>query len=155
MFIKNLIQFIKYKKTLQAIYWNERILVNFSRLFKSEFKQDWIGRIYTVINPRSEHFDPIEGSSTQIFEMLPDGTFDDTMFIEKYIMDKMNIASMMMKSNNLFELATYRISKLDDQDNWLFVIEPLPWQDLKKSAKRLGWFLLALAALGVAALIIF
>ena len=50
-FIKNLLLNIKYTKILRKIYKDEGLLEKFSKLFGVEFKIDWVGRIYTVINP--------------------------------------------------------------------------------------------------------
>ena len=101
------------------------------------------------------HFpDPVAGASTQIYEFMPDGTLSENMWIEKWVMDKMNIAAAFFKNNNLFELADYSLDKIDEWDNWLFVIQPIPWRDLKKSVKRFAIFLGILVAAGIAALII-
>lgn len=139
---------------LDKIYADERVLVNLGRLFKAEFRQDWIGRVYAVINPALEGADPVSGSSTQIYEFMPDGTLSENMWIEKWVMDKMNILSNFIKNNNLFELADYDLTRLDDKDNWLFVIMPLQWKDLKKSFKRSVIILAALAIAAVSAAII-
>ena len=58
-FIKYLILNIKYTRILNKVYENEDIPTNLSKLFGSKFKQDWIGRLYTVINPNllGEEFD--------------------------------------------------------------------------------------------------
>ena len=148
MLIKNLVQYIKQRKMLDKIYAEERVLVNLGRLFKAEFRQDWIGRVYTVINPALEGADPVSGSSTQIYEFMPDGTLSENMWVEKWVMDKMNILSSFIKNNNLFELADYELTRLDDKDNWLFVIMPLQWKDLKRSIKR---FLITAGILAIAA----
>ncbi len=135
---------------LEKIYAEERVLVNLGRLFKAEFRQDWIGRVYTVINPALEESDPVAGSSTQIYEFMPDGTLSENMWVEKWVMDKMNILSNFIKNNNLFELADYELTRLDDKDNWLFVIMPLQWRDLKRSIKR---FLIVLSTLAIASIL--
>ena len=155
MLIKNLIQYVKYKRMLDKIYDEERVIVNLSRLFDSEFKRDWIGRLYTVVNPRSVNPDPVSGSSTQIYEFMSDGTLSDNMFVEKWVMDKLNVAATFFRTNNLFELASYRLDKIDDYDNWLFIIQPVPWEDLKKSLKRAGIITASLIVIAIILLIIF
>ena len=154
MLIKNLVQYVKYRRMLDKIYSEERVLTNLGRLFKAEFKQDWIGRVYTVINPLLEGQDPVNGSSTQIYEFMPDGTLSENLWVEKWVMDKMNILANFIKNNNLFELADYELRKLDDKDNWLFILMPLPWRDLKKSLKRFAISLGILAVAAIAAIII-
>ena len=64
-FIKYLILNIKYTRILKRIYKDEQIPENLSKLFNTNFKIDWIGRMYTVINPNL--IDGIYDASSQIF----------------------------------------------------------------------------------------
>jgi hypothetical protein len=93
---------------------------------------DWVGRIYTVINPNIIN-DQLD-LNTQIFEYNENG-FSNTAYIEKYIMTKLNAIKDFVIANNLFDLLTYRIEKLDEYDNYLFVIEPITFEDCKKWTK--------------------
>lgn len=131
-FIKYLILHIKYKKMLQKIYQNENLLTNLSYLFQSRFKQDWIGRVYTVLNPLIIG-DEVQ-INTQILEYGPDG-LSNKSWIDKWVMDKLTIAQQFIRTNNLFELLTYDIKQLDEY-NYLFVMQPIVNLDLKKYTKR-------------------
>ena len=72
-FFKYLFLNIKYTKILNKVYDNEKIIENLSNLFKSQFKKDWIGRLYTVINPNlmGDDFD----INTIIYEYDESGDF--------------------------------------------------------------------------------
>jgi hypothetical protein len=131
-FIKNLILNIRYTRILKHIYKDEKILDNFSRLFGTEFKMDWVGRVYTVINPNI--IDDKLDINTQIFEYNDNGLTNEP-YVEKYIMTKLNIISDFIMANNLFDLLTYEIKKLDDYDNYLFVIKPITFDDCMKWTK--------------------
>ena len=148
-FIKYLILNIKYTRILKRIYKDEQIPENLSKLFNTNFKIDWIGRMYTVINPNL--IDGIYDASSQIFEYDERGLSNDT-YIERIIMQKLNIASNYIKANNLFDLLTYEIKKLDDYDNYLFIIKPITLDDFVKNSKRFG---ILLASLFIAGLILF
>ena len=50
-------------------------------------------------------------------------------------MTKLNAIREFVIANNLFDLLTYRIEKLDDYDNYLFVIEPITFEDCNKWTK--------------------
>ena len=132
IFIKNLLLNIKYTKILRKIYKAEGLLEKFSQLFGVEFKMDWVGRVYTVINPNiiDDKFD----INTQIFEYNDNGLTNEP-YVEKYIMTKLNIVSDFIMANNLFDLLTYEIKKLDDYDNYLFVIKPITFDDCMKWTK--------------------
>lgn len=131
-FIKNLILNIRYTIILKRIYKDEKILDNFSKLFGTEFKMDWVGRVYTVINPNI--IDDKLDINTQIFEYGDNGLTNEP-YVEKYIMTKLNIVSDFIMANNLFDLLTYEIKKLDDYDNYLFVIKPITFDDCMKWTK--------------------
>lgn len=142
-FIKYLITHIKYCKILNNVYKNENLLDNLSKLFKVQFKKDWVGRIYAVFNPHIQEgvFNP----NNQIFEYTEQGLVNDA-YVEAYILNQLNIAKQFIRANNLFDLLTYRLEKLDDNDNYLFIIEPITWDDCKKYSKR---FLIMLGVLGI------
>ena len=132
IFIKNLLLNIKYTKILRKIYKAEGLLEKFSQLFGVEFKMDWVGRVYTVINPNI--IDDKLDINTQIFEYNDNGLTNEP-YVEKYIMTKLNIVSDFIMANNLFDLLTYEIKKLDDYDNYLFVIKPITFDDCMKWTK--------------------
>lgn len=131
-FIKNLIVNYKYTKLLTKIYEDEQLLTKFSQLFGTEFRIDWVGRMYTVINPNiiDDKFD----INTQIFEYGENG-FSNDPYIEKWIMTKFNIVKDFIMANNLFDLLTYEIKKIDEYDNYLFVIKPITFDECKKWTK--------------------
>ena len=134
-FIKNLLLNIKYTKLLTKIYKDEQLLSKFSQLFGTEFRIDWVGRIYTVINPNiiKDQFDV----NTQIFEYSENGLTNEP-YIEKWIMTKFNLVKDFIMANNLFDLLTYELKKIDEYDNYLFVIKPITFDECKKWTKIFG-----------------
>lgn len=135
-FFKNLFLYIKYAKKIKEVFTKENLLNSFSYLFKSEFRIDWVGRIYTVINPMVQEIDQTVGSSVAVYEFTQDGGLSNKMWIEKWIMDHLYAAQQFIQTNNLFDLLTYDINKLDEYDNYLFVLKPLYFDELKKWTKR-------------------
>ena len=131
-FFKYLFLNIKYTKILNRVYKTENIIQNLSKLFGTNFKQDWIGRLYTVINPNimGEDFD----INMIIYEYNENG-LDNKEFVQRWIMTKLNIAQTFIQTNNLFDLLTYDIKKLDEYDNYLFIIEPITLNDCLKYSK--------------------
>lgn len=150
-FFKYLFLNIKYTKILSKVYDNENIIENLSNLFKSQFKKDWIGRLYTVINPNllGDDFD----INTIIYEYDESG-LNNNAFVERWIMGKLNIAQSFIQTNNLFDLLTYKIEKLDEYDNYLFIIEPITLQDCLKYTKYFSILLTALIVIGIICLIL-
>lgn len=142
-FIKYLIMHRKYCKILKDVYKNENLLDNLSALFKVQFRMDWVGRIYAVFNPHIQEgvFNP----NNQIYEYTEQGLMNDA-YVEAYILNQLNIAKQFIRANNLFDLLTYRLEKIDENDNYLFIMEPITWDDCKNYSRR---FAILWATLGI------
>lgn len=151
-FIRDLWLNRKYTKILKKVYNDEQLLIKFSQLFGTEFRMDWVGRIYTVINPNILQ-DKLD-TNTQIFEYGENG-LSNNVYIEHWIMTKLNIAQNFIMANNLFDLLTYEIKRLDDYDNYLFIIKPITFDDFIKSTKLFAIVYSILLVIGIALLIIF
>lgn len=151
-FFKNLILNIKYTRLIKKVYKDENIINGLSELFKTEFKMDWVGRLYTIINPNIDENGNYSPNS-QIFEYGENGLNNNKM-VEQWVMERMVIVSNFIKVNNLFELLTYSIKKLDKYDNYLFIIEPITLQDCFKWSKRMVLLLGALFIVGIILLIV-
>ena len=134
---------IKYSKILNNVYENENLLDNLSALFKVRFRKDWVGRVYAVFNPHIQ--EGIFNPNNQIYEYTDQGLINDA-YVEAYILNQLNIAKQFIRANNLFDLLTYRLEKIDENDNYLFIMEPITWDDCKKHSKR---FAILLATLGI------
>lgn len=146
LFIKYFILNWKYTRLLNEIYKSENLLNNLSNLFKVEFRKDWIGRVYAVFNPHIQ--DGIFDQNKQIYEYDEDGLTNKS-YIEAYILNQLNIASQFIQTNNLFDLLTYKIKKIDKYDNYLFIMQPITLDDCLKYTKYFGAaVLLVLIALG-------
>lgn len=135
-FFKNLIINARYTKLIKKAYKDERLLEGFSQIFKTNFKLDWVGRAYAVLNPNLDengNYSP----NTQIFEYGENG-LDNTRMVEQWVMEKLGIVSNFIKTNNLFDILTYSIKRLDNYDNYLFILEPITLRDCIRSTK---WFI--------------
>ena len=106
-FLKYLILNIRYTRLLKKIYKDEDILNKFSQLFGTEFRIDWIGRVYAVLNPNI--IDDKLDVNTQIFEYTETG-LSNNVYLEKWIMTKFNLVKDFIMVNNLFDLLTYEIT---------------------------------------------
>ena len=155
-FIKYLILYIKYNKILKKAYYDEKLIQSLNVALNTEFRVDWVGRLYTVLNPLVQKIptDPADGSSSIIYNMTLDGTWSDKIYIEKWIMDRMNFMNSFIQMNALWDLLVYRIEELENK-NFLVIFEPILWEDLKKWTKKFLWLLLFVIVILVTLLIIF
>lgn len=145
-FLKYLLQNLKYTRILNKVYKDENLLENLSQMFKVRFRKDWIGRIYAVFNPHTQggFFDP----NKQIYEYTSEG-LSDRAYVENYIMLQLNIAKQFIHTNNLFDLLTYEVKKLDDNDNYLFIMQPITLGDCLKWVKIYSIFWACVVIVGV------
>lgn len=132
---KNIIQHIKISKVIKKVIKEENLLNNLSELFSKDgyrinFKQDWIGRIYAVINPM------LVNPNARIFEYDVNG-MNLNGFVQKWIMEHMIAADHFIKNHELFDILTFDIKKIDENYNFLFVLTPISWFDCVKSIKLL------------------
>ena len=149
-FIRDLYLHIKYSKIIKKVIKDEGLLHKFSQLYGVNFKEDWIGRIYAVLNPyiKNGKYDP----EAITYENTAEG-FDPRTYLENWIMERLAVASQFIHANNLFELLTYDIKKLDEDDNFLFVVQPVTLSELQHTSKKFFrnlLILIVLAAIGFA-----
>ena len=133
---KNIYLHFKYNRILKRVYKDENILANMGNLFNSKIHVDWVGRIYTVINPNLD-------KDKQIYEILDDG-IDNKEFIQHWVMERFIAMDHFIKANNLFDLLVYDIKQLDDYGNFLLVLEPITLKDCMSAIKKIGIFLIIL-----------
>ena len=142
---------IKYTRLIKNVYKDESLIQKFSQLFNSEFRMDWVGRIYAVLNPNI--VDDKMDYNTQIFEYGENGLTNEP-YVEKWIMTKFNIIRDFVMANNLFDLLTYEIKKLDEYDNYLLIIKPLTFDDCMKWVKLFVIELSVILLIGIILLIV-
>lgn len=149
-FIKFLAMYLKYNRLLNTIYKEENILEGLSKLLGTEIKKDWIGRLYAVINPyiKDGKYDP----TALVTEFGNDEP--SIIVVEKYIMERLAAAQSFIRTNNLFDILTYKIEKLDDYDNYLFMMYPIPYYDLVKWTKWMIGLVSLLLVVGIILLIV-
>lgn len=150
LFIKHLILHLRYTKILKKVYKDENLLDNLSSLFKIPFKMDWMGRVYAVFNPHIQ--DGVFNPNNQIYEYDENG-LTNKAYVESYIMNQLNIAKRFIQASNLFDLLTYKIKKIDDFDNYLFIMQSITYEDFKTATKRFLWMFLIICLIIVGFLI--
>lgn len=150
-FLKNLILYIQYVRALDKAYKQENVIKNLSETFGITFKRDWIGRLYTIFNPNlvNGKFD----RNNPIYSYNEKGLNTDE-FVRQYILTKLSVIDRFIYARNLFELVTYEIKKLDNYDNYLFIIKPIPYDSFIKYTKLL-WIPFLIGGVGITCLVFF
>ena len=135
--IRIIINYIRVQKVLNKIYDSEKIEKNLSRIFGVPCKRDWVGRLYMVVNPIIQ--DVEDGGNTLIYDK------DENLVIEGWVMKNLELIRNFVVNNSMFDLLTYTIEKLDEDENYLIVFKNVYFDDVKKIIKWAG----ILSVLGV------
>lgn len=130
-FFRALWRYLRYTRIIRQIIEEYELILRLSVIFGSQFYTDWIDRIYAVINPAIKD-GKYDSSSVLEYNSMgkPELSQDH---IEAWIMGRMNLLGDLVKQNDLFDLFAYEIRKISENNDYLFIIEPLPFKDLKKN----------------------
>lgn len=140
----------KLQKILKKAYEDDEIIKKLSFVLGAQVYIDWVGRLYTVINPylRFGKWD-----EAQVIEFTESGP-NTTEHVRHWILSRLDAINRFIMSNNLFDVLIYDLKQLDDNGNYLLVMQPITLppllESLKKSAKTAIWALItgALALTG-------
>lgn len=143
----NIRDFIRIQRVLNKIYVGENLIKNLSGLFGVECRKDWVGRLYMVVNPILQNIE--SDGNTLIYDQ------DDTQMVEAWVMKNLELSRNFVLSNQLFDMLTYTIERLDDDDNYLVVFKNIAFDDFIKTCKRILVILAILGVVGIALAVIF
>lgn len=136
MFIKDIIDYIRINRLIKKILKEENLLNNLSSVFSTDsykvsFRQDWVGRIYSVVNP------VVQSPQDRIFEYDTQGT-NIKSYINKWVIEHMIAADNFVKNHQLFDILIYDLKQLDDDYNFLITLTPAGWEEFKVGLKKLA-----------------
>lgn len=130
---KTIKDYLRIQRVLKQIYVGEKIPENLSRIFGVECHVDWIGRLYMVINPILQNIQ--DDGNTMIYD------HNDKQMVEAWVMKNLELSRNFIINNQMFDILTYSIEKLDDDENYLVVFKNILWDDFKHILKISGWIL--------------
>lgn len=127
--------YIKIQKLLNKIYDGEKIEKNLSKIFGVECKRDWVGRLYMVVNPILQDIET--GGNTLIYDR------DEKVVIEGWVMKNLELIRQFVVNNAMFDLLSYDIKRIDDDENYLIVFKNIYFDDMKRLVKWGGFLIIA------------
>ena len=128
--LKTIINYIRVQRVLKQIYQAEHVEDNLSRLFGVPCKQDWVGRLYMVINPLLQNIE--SNGNTLTLDR------DNNVMIEAWVMKNLDLIRNFVVNNSMFDLLTYSIERIDDDENYLVVFKNVYFDDMKRVCKWLA-----------------
>ena len=132
-------KYLKLRNMVKKIVKNEDLLDNLTKLYGFNFHMDNMGRIYSVINPSIKR---------GVYDITSQRNgVDDAMganpkqYINNWVMSRLDIAQEFIFEKDLFNILTYTIDSIDENNNFLLVMSPLGYEDFKKTLTGIGIFL--------------
>lgn len=101
---------------------------------KTNFKKDWVGRIYAVVNPNINEDGRLDFNNV-IIELDDDNT-NSQEYVTNWVYKQMNLISTLFKLENLYDYISCDIEKIDDFDNFLVVFRLTSRKIFVESLKR-------------------
>ena len=136
LLIYNLVSYIKdYNIVAESLYSD-----SFKKILKSylnkEFKVDWIGRLYAVINPNLD----IQGKfnfNNSIIELDDDYTNNDA-YVKNWIYKQLQLVADIFKLQNMYNYISMTLKHVGPKnaDNYLVVFDITSRIELVKSFKK-------------------
>ena len=140
--IGTIVNYIKVQRVLNKIFTHEKIEKNLTQTFGVECKRDWVGRLYMVINPILQNIQ--SDGNEMIFDK------DNNAQIEAWVMKNLELIRHFVVNNSMFDILSYSIERLDDDENYLVVFKNIYFDDVKRIVKwTIGIIITALIGWGI------
>lgn len=123
--INSLITYIKDKNTVKKVFYSDDFKLILNTYLNTNFKNDWIGRIYGVINPNININGKIDFSNTII--ELNDEYSNDDVYVNNWIYRQLNLMNnaLKIKDSSFFDYVGMSIEKIEpmNQNNYLIIFQ--------------------------------
>ncbi len=126
------IQYIKDYKIVGKFFYSEEFKNILSKYLNKEFREDWIGRLYAVVNPNIDINNKLNLTNT-IIEFDDDRT-NNEVFVNNWIFKQLNLVADVFTLHNMYSYITLKINKVGpkEHDNFLVVFDLASREELHK-----------------------
>lgn len=147
--ISNHIQYKKDKKFISDTFYGPAFNLVLKQYLKTNFKKDWLGRLYGVVNPNIN--DGKYDFNNVIIEIDGDNT-NNNEYVKTWVFKQMRLISNLFKIEKLYDYIDVDFKHVgpEELDNYLIVFDIVSRKLWAQSAKRLVkriFFLLILVAI--------
>ena len=117
--------YIKSRLYIKDTLYSEQFKYVLKKYLKADFKEDWIGRLYAVVNPAVDINGNIDFGS-QIIEFTDDGMSTDG-YVKGWVLKQMNLIKSVfhLQQSGFFDYinAEFKHVGPENADNWLVVFD--------------------------------
>lgn len=137
-FIKTGIQYQKVNKVVGKTFYSNEFKLLIANYLKTHLKEDWIGRLYGVINPTID----INGNldiSTMVIELDGNNT-NNADWVKNWLYKQLQLIAQLFKIEKLYDYINLDIKHVGpiEMDNYLIVFDLVARKSFTNAAKSLG-----------------
>ena len=134
----SLAQYIKDYNIVAESLYSEAFAKVLRRYLNKDFKKDWIGRLYAVINPNIDIDGKLNFNNTVI--ELDDERTNNQIYVENWIYKQLDLVANVFKIQNMYSYISMGIEHVGPKthDNYLVVFDITSRIDFANSIK--SWF---------------
>ena len=142
-------QYIKDYNIVAESLYSDAFLTVLKRYLNKEFKKDWIGRLYAVINPNIDINGNLNFSNTII--ELDDERTNNEKYVQNWLYRQMQLIADVFKIQNMYSYISMGIEHVGPKnaDNYLVIFDITSRIEMGKAFKRFIKHLLAYIILGI------
>jgi hypothetical protein len=143
-----LVQYIKDYNIVAESLYSEAFSKVLLRYLNKDFKKDWIGRLYAVINPNIDINGKLNFNNTVI--ELDDQRTNNQAYVENWIYKQMGLLADMFKLQNMYTYISVGIEHVgpENADNFLVIFDITARQDWTNALKKFLKHLFAYSIIG-------
>ena len=132
-----LVQYIKDYNIVAESLYSEAFSKVLLRYLNKDFKKDWIGRLYAIINPNIDINNKLNLTNT-IIEFDDDRT-NNEVFVNNWIFKQLNLVADVFTLHNVYSYITLKITKVGpkEHDNFLVVFDLASRVELHKTSLKI------------------
>ena len=150
-FFKSAHTYHKDKRLISDTLYSKEFNFVLKKYLKIDFKKDWIGRLYGVINPNLNEDGQYDFNSV-VIEIDGDNT-NNNEYVKNWVYRQMNLVGQLFKIEKLYDYINIDFKHVgpENMDNYLVVFDIVSRQIYAESAKNLFKHILFLGILFVGA----
>ena len=150
--LKSLFQYIKDYDIISESLYSDAFHIVLKKYLNKDFKKDWIGRLYAVINPNIDINGNLNFNNTII--ELDDNRTNNEMYVHNWIYKQLRLIADIFKIENMYSYISLAIEHVGPKnaDNYLIIFDITSRIELFKHIKK---FVIQLLSYTIIALCIY
>lgn len=149
--ISNTYQYLKDKSLISDTLYSKEFNFVLKQYLKTDFRKDWIGRLYGVVNPNIN--DGKYDFNNIVIEIDGDNT-NNNEYVRNWVYRQMRLVGNLFKIEKLYDYINIEFEHVgpDNMDNYLVIFDIVSRKEFAQSLKK---FFKRLFFLGIIGILVF